>query len=65
MLKLIKNYYPIIIGALSGYLYYRYIGCLNGSCPITGNPFISTIYGALIGSILVFDKFKKRKRDKA
>lgn len=36
-------------GALAGYLVYRFIGCRSGACPLTGNPYISTLYGAVIG----------------
>lgn len=49
---LLKISLPIIIGAIGGYLYYNFIGC-NGSCPISGNPYVSTVYGAGIGAILV------------
>ena len=38
-----------IIGALLGYAYYRFIGCSTGACPITSNPWISTLYGAFMG----------------
>lgn len=47
----------IITGGLGGYWYYAKIGCVNGTCPITSNPFISVIWGALIGYLL-FDLFK-------
>ncbi|MCC5928589.1 MAG: hypothetical protein JJU28_05020 [Cyclobacteriaceae bacterium] len=53
----------IITGALGGYLYYYYIGCMSGTCPITSNPIISTIYGSVMGGVffnmLVNDKTKK------
>ncbi len=49
----------IILGAVAGYLYYYYIGCRSGSCPINSNPYISTVWGALIGYLLG-DIFKKR-----
>jgi hypothetical protein len=32
-----------VIGAVGGYLYYHYVGCLSGTCPITSNPLISTL----------------------
>ena len=39
----------VIIGALLGFAYYRFVGCASGSCPITSNPWASTIYGAVMG----------------
>lgn len=42
----------LIIGAALGYIYYRFVGCSSGACPLTGNPVISTIYGAVIGVLL-------------
>lgn len=50
----------ILIGAIGGYLYYYFIGCNSGTCPITSNPLISVLYGALIGYLL-FDMFKKKE----
>jgi uncharacterized YccA/Bax inhibitor family protein len=41
-----------LLGAAGGYLYYRLVGCVGGSCPITSNPIISTLYGAVIGFLL-------------
>lgn len=42
----------VIIGGLLGYGVYRYIGCSSGACPITANPWISTLFGIAIGTIL-------------
>ncbi len=50
--KLLKLVFPVLLGATGGFLYYNFIGC-NGSCAITGNPYISTLYGAGIGAVLV------------
>jgi uncharacterized membrane protein len=48
----LKMSVPIMLGAVGGFLYYNFIGC-NGSCPISGNPYVSTVYGAAIGAILI------------
>ena len=40
---------PIILGGAVGYLFYRFVGCKTGGCPITGSPWLSTIYGAALG----------------
>lgn len=52
----------IPVGAIGGYLYYHFIGCQSGTCPITSNPYISVVYGALMG-YLIFDLFKKKKQE--
>jgi hypothetical protein len=38
-----------LAGAALGYAYHRVIGCSTGACPITANPYISTLYGAVMG----------------
>jgi len=48
----------ILIGGIAGYLYYRLVGCANGTCMITSKPINSTLYGALMGYLL-FNIFKK------
>ncbi len=44
---------PILLGAAGGSLWYRFVGCKSGVCPITRNPWISTIYGAVIGAMFM------------
>ena len=52
-----------IVGALGGYLYYHFVGCASGTCPITSNPVISTLYGAVLGFLLsvIFAPTKSRQ----
>ena len=52
----------VVIGAVGGYLYWHYIGCLSGTCPITSSPVMSTIWGAIIGGLLL-SMFKKDKKE--
>ena len=40
------------IGGGLGFAYYKLVGCSTGACPITANPWSSTIYGAVIGLLL-------------
>lgn len=53
----------IVAGALCGYLYYYFVGCTSGSCAITSKPLNSTLYGALIGGLLL-NTFKKEEKSK-
>jgi hypothetical protein len=41
-----------ILGGISGYVYYAQIGCVNGTCAITSNPWRSTAYFAVLGLLL-------------
>lgn len=38
-----------LAGGGAGFAYYYFIGCASGACPISSNPYISTVYGAVIG----------------
>ncbi len=42
----------VTAGAIVGFLYYRFIGCRSGTCFITRNPYISTIYWAVLGGLM-------------
>ena len=59
---IIKNklyFLGAVIGAIAGFLYWKYVGCLTGTCSITASPLNSTIYFAIFGSIL-FGLFTKQ-----
>ena len=51
----------LILGAVGGYLYWRFIGCSSGSCPITSSPLMSTIWSSIMGGLL-FSVFKKKEK---
>jgi len=42
----------ILVGAVGGYLFYRLRGCADGTCPISSNPVVSTLYGGVIGWLI-------------
>jgi len=48
-----KPFLGIVIGALAGYLYYHFVGCESGTCAITSSPYISTLWGGMMGYFLV------------
>ena len=62
------NLYAIIgllIGAAGGYLYYHFVGCSSGTCPITSKPLNSSLYGAMMGALLFCSiPIYKSKNDK-
>lgn len=63
MKYIVKNKLIVIgiaLGALGGYLYYHYVGCVSGTCAITSKPINSTLYGAVLGGLL-FSMFKSKK----
>ena len=55
------------IGALAGFLYWRFIGCENGTCAIKSVWYWSTLWGAVMGYLigdLLSDSFNKSKKKK-
>lgn len=65
----IKKQWTVIAGgaagALGGYLYWYFIGCNSGTCPITSSPLNSTLYGILLGGLLgsMFKKDLKKSKE--
>lgn len=51
----------VLIGAAAGFGYYYFVGCKSGSCPITGSPYISTLYGAVMGLVFILPSGKKKE----
>jgi Family of unknown function (DUF6132) len=42
----------MLMGAAAGLAWHRFVGCRTGTCAITANPYLSTLYGALMGFLL-------------
>jgi len=51
----------IITGGIAGYFYWRQVGYSSGTCLITSKPLNSTVYGALMGALLL-NIFKSNRK---
>ena len=49
-----------IVGIIGGYLYWKYVGCISGSCPIQANWYSMVPYGLVMG-VLLGSMFKSKK----
>lgn len=50
----------VVVGAIAGFLYWRFVGCTSGTCPITSSPFMSTLWGMLLGGS-IFNIFEQKE----
>jgi len=46
----------VLIGGSIGFLVGHFGKCASGTCPLTGNPIVSTIIGALLGAFIAAGK---------
>jgi hypothetical protein len=42
----------ILIGAALGFGWHKLVGCSTGACPLTANPYVSTLYGTVMGALV-------------
>ncbi|MDD3878276.1 MAG: hypothetical protein PHT69_16780 [Bacteroidales bacterium] len=56
--RLILNTSGITLGIIGGYLYYHFYACESG-CPLNSTPYMSIIWGGLLG-YLISDLFYKK-----
>lgn len=53
-----------LVGAIGGFIYWKYVGCLSGTCAIKSNWYMMIPWGMLMGYLtgsLVGDLNRKRK----
>ncbi len=56
-----------LIGALGGFLYWKFVGCERGTCAIKSVWYWSTLWGAVVGYLVgdfISDFINKRKKRK-
>ena len=68
MKKLLSKQYVLtllgfILGMVGGFLYWKYVGCSTGTCPITASPVNSALWGGAMGGLFfnLFEPHAKRK----
>lgn len=42
----------VLVGGALGFAYQRFVGCRTGTCALTQNPYVTTLYGAFMGFLL-------------
>jgi hypothetical protein len=64
-----KKYLPEIIGTLlgvlGGYIYWKYVGCVSGTCTIKSNWYLMVPWAAVLGYLagsVAGDIIRKRKK---
>jgi len=67
----LKRYLPEIAGAaagaIGGFIYWKYVGCLSGTCAIKSNWYLMVPWGAVLGFLagsVVGDLIRKKGRKK-
>jgi len=54
--KFFKRFLPEIIGAalgaVGGFIYWKYVGCVSGTCTIKSNWYLMIPWGILMGFLL-------------
>lgn len=60
-MKYFKWIIALVVGAAGGLAYWYFIGCNSGSCAITSSPINSSIYGAIMGWLILTTVATDRK----
>jgi hypothetical protein len=58
----------LLVGAVGGFLYWRFVGCTSGTCAIKSVWYWTTLWGAAVGYLVgdfindIINKRNKKKR---
>lgn len=55
----------LVLGAIGGFLYWKFVGCTSGTCAIKSVWYWSTLWGAAVGYLVgdfISDVVKKIKK---
>ena len=55
----------VVLGSITGWCYWYFVGCASGTCTITSSPLNSSLYGAMMGGILASMLRKDKKEEKS
>jgi hypothetical protein len=61
IIKYKRYFIGIALGAIAGWMYWHFIGCNSGTCPITSRWYNSTAYGAILGALFANTNKKVNK----
>jgi len=72
MKEFIRKHIVVIIfsiaGSIGGFLYWKFVGCLSGTCIIKSVWYLSTLYGLVLGWVVgglaedIILRFRKTKK---
>ncbi|MCK9255415.1 MAG: hypothetical protein GX793_04185 [Bacteroidales bacterium] len=62
--KLVFRIVLTVLGGIGGFLYWKYVGCASGTCPIQSKWYFSTLYGLVIAYLIsgLFIPSKKKNK---
>jgi len=70
MKELLKKHLIIVIGTIAGaaggYLYWKFVGCQSGTCPIKSVWYLSTLWGLVMGYLVgsIIEELLMKAREK-
>lgn len=50
-----------LVGASAAAAYAHFVGCRTGTCPLTSNVWIASLYGAAIGAVIGWPERRRRE----